>query len=94
LAVDEGVDVDFGSIELTVAPAPLELQAFELRLKPQHLAVETPACRRYGRGRAARWMKVLVDGAPVGSVLAPLEVPLRVAVRASRLQLLGEVGRV
>jgi len=39
LTVHQRVDIDFGPIELPVAPAPLELQALELGLKAQHLAV-------------------------------------------------------
>jgi hypothetical protein len=48
LAIDERVDVDLGSIELTVAPPPVELEAFELGLKAQHLAVKPPASHRHG----------------------------------------------
>ena len=45
LPVHERVDVDFATVELTVAPAAFELEAFELRLKTQHLPVQSAARR-------------------------------------------------
>ena len=94
LPVDERVDVDLGSIQLTVAPAAFELQTLELRLKAQHVSVKSAARGINGRCGTAWRRDLLVDRAPGVTVLATLEIPFGIAMGASRTRLLLEVGRM